>query len=235
MPSSAPTPPSPLPLHDALPICGCFGEFSSTPITGRTLTRSILLAAAALGTVNVAPIKRTALNVPQIEMVLIILAIELAIIAALSDRKSTRLNSSHLGISYAVFCSHPALPSSPTRRASDLRLLRGVQLDPDHRPDADPLHPAGRRSARYRQRRPDQADCVERPSNRDGFDHPGDRARHHRGVVRSEEHTSELQSLRHLVCRLLLPPRPPLFPYTTRFRSAAASGSSARPRSPAGR
>src|SRR5262245_60309652 len=84
MPSSAPTPPSPLPLHDALPICGCFGEFSSTPITGRTLTRSILLAAAALGTVNVAPIKRTALNVPQIEMVLIILAIELAIIAALS-------------------------------------------------------------------------------------------------------------------------------------------------------
>src|SRR5262245_14691753 len=34
---------------------------------------------------------------------------------------------------------------------------------------------------------------------------------------RSEEHTSELQSLRHLVCRLLLP-RPPnstLFPYTT--------------------
>src|SRR5947199_4041954 len=28
--------------------------------------------------------------------------------------------------------------------------------------------------------------------------------RHRRGVVRSEEHTSELQSLRHLVCRLLL-------------------------------
>src|SRR5438045_1084003 len=39
---------------------------------------------------------------------------------------------------------------------------------------------------------------------------------------RSEEHTSELQSLRHLVCRLLLvrrPPRPTLFPYTTLFRS----------------
>src|SRR5437899_2981130 len=40
-------------------------------------------------------------------------------------------------------------------------------------------------------------------------------------VERSEEHTSELQSLRHLVCRLLLrpPPRPTLFPYTTLFRS----------------
>src|ERR1035441_8852883 len=54
---------------------------------------------------------------------------------------------------------------------------------------------------------------------------------------RSEEHTSELQSLRHLVCRLLLekknhrctcsllflmmrrPPRSTLFPYTTLFRS----------------
>src|SRR5258705_2980098 len=54
------------------------------------------------------------------------------------DRKSTRLNSSHLGISYAVFC------------------------------------------------------------------------------LRAEEHTSELQSLRHLVCRLLLEneiPHPPLLDY----------------------
>src|SRR5207244_429210 len=38
---------------------------------------------------------------------------------------------------------------------------------------------------------------------------------------RSEEHTSELQSPDHLVCRLLLPrpPRSTLFPYTTLFRS----------------
>src|SRR5262245_59647046 len=35
-----------------------------------------------------------------------------------TDRKSTRLNSSHLGISYAVFCH--ALPLCPTRRYSDL-------------------------------------------------------------------------------------------------------------------
>src|SRR5690625_1891704 len=44
--------------------------------------------------------------------------------------------------------------------------------------------------------------------------------------LRSEEHTSELQSRGHLVCRLLLekaprPPRAPLFPYTTLFRSAS--------------
>ena len=37
--------------------CGCFGEFSSTPVTGRTIARSILLAVAALGTVNVQPIQ----------------------------------------------------------------------------------------------------------------------------------------------------------------------------------
>src|ERR1035441_9737671 len=45
---------------------------------------------------------------------------------------------------------------------------------------------------------------------------------------RSEEHTSELQSLRHLVCRLLLekigePPRSTLFPYTTLFRSGVGT------------
>src|SRR5438309_9884961 len=38
------------------------------------------------------------------------------------DRKSTRLNSSHSSISYAVFCYSPppALPPFPTRRSSDL-------------------------------------------------------------------------------------------------------------------
>src|SRR5262249_4442808 len=38
-------------------------------------------------------------------------------------------------------------------------------------------------------------------------------------ALRSEEHTSELQSLTNLVCRLRPPPRSTLFPYTTLFRS----------------
>src|SRR5262245_2805000 len=42
---------------------------------------------------------------------------------------------------------------------------------------------------------------------------------HFYAKLRSEEHTSELQSLRHLVCRLLHPPISTLFPYTTLFRS----------------
>src|ERR1035438_6932578 len=44
------------------------------------------------------------------------------------------------------------------------------------------------------------------------------------GAGRSEEHTSELQSLRHLVCR---PPRSTLFPYTTLFRSTSTLKKSA--------
>src|ERR1035441_7689978 len=49
-------------------------------------------------------------------------------------------------------------------------------------------------------------------------------ARCRREPYRSEEHTSEIQSLRQLLCRLLFlmmrrPPRSTLFPYTTLFRS----------------
>src|SRR5437762_2564908 len=42
--------------------------------------------------------------------------------ARLLDRKSTRLNSSHRCISYAVFCHFLSLLSFPTRRSSDLIL-----------------------------------------------------------------------------------------------------------------
>src|ERR1039458_9164966 len=48
---------------------------------------------------------------------------------------------------------------------------------------------------------------------------------------RSEEHTSELRPLRHLVCSLLPDARPPprstLFPYTTLFRSWRRRGKAA--------
>src|SRR5690349_20765827 len=46
------------------------------------------------------------------------------------DRKSTRLNSSHVEISYAVFCHHhPREPHSiPTRRSSDLPKRRPLLL-----------------------------------------------------------------------------------------------------------
>ena len=36
--------------------CGCFGDFSQAPVTGRTIARSALLAAAALATMKLGPI-----------------------------------------------------------------------------------------------------------------------------------------------------------------------------------
>src|SRR5205814_3094804 len=46
--------------------------------------------------------------------------------SVVGDRKSTRLNSSHLGISYAAFClkkknTHFAAPPPPPRQTSDRR------------------------------------------------------------------------------------------------------------------
>src|ERR1035438_5913893 len=103
-----------------------------------------------------------------------------------TDRKSTRLNSSHLGISYAVFSHHKDLHSFPTRRSSD--------LCDNSCTNVITVHP----------------ETMAQIANHQGTDDLG---------YRSEEHTSELQSLRHLVCRLLPPQRSTLFPYPTLFRS----------------
>src|SRR5258705_1043385 len=54
-----------------------------------------------------------------------------------TDRKSTRLNSSHLGISYAVFCLKKK--SNPHRRRSG---DHGPELDWDHVPRS-PVDTAG--------------------------------------------------------------------------------------------
>src|SRR5262245_45030265 len=125
-----------------------------------------------------------------------------------SDRKSTRLNSSHLGISYAVYSAapaisplslHDALPiSRPARRAGPLldraghAHRAGVPARPQLRPALGVL--------RHHELRPG-------PLLWDGGVQRGIAGPRRRGDVRSEEHTSELQSLRHLVCRLLRRPR----------------------------
>src|SRR5256885_11350155 len=65
------------------------------------------------------------------------LALDLIDVRRLADRKSTRLNSSHLVISYAVFClkkknQHPPLPlrrylrHRPARRESEHLLHSGI-------------------------------------------------------------------------------------------------------------
>src|SRR5262245_64917863 len=54
---------------------------------------------------------------------------------AVRDRKSTRLNSSHLGISYAVFC----LKKKIHRKTTTCRSRQGP-ADDTHRHDPDPTH-----------------------------------------------------------------------------------------------
>src|SRR5690349_8700170 len=123
------------------------------------------------------------------------------------DRKSTRLNSSHVEISYAVFClNHPAtselytlslhdaLPISWWRRARLAGAVPpalkesfdrdGYVAVPDVLP-ADLFHELREWLATSlgEARSQQQGDTI---------------------TTRSEEHTSELQSRRDLVCRLLL-------------------------------
>src|SRR5437588_350651 len=123
-----------------------------------------------------------------------------------SDRKSTRLNSSHTVISYAVFCLILRLPRSTLfpyttlfrsvsadgegiKRGVNLGLVPGVKCTCERCSDiaaderfAEHLDDVGglRPFAQLRER----AQAAD--------------------VIRSEEHTSELQSHSDLVCRLLL-------------------------------
>src|SRR6266581_558135 len=126
-----------------------------------------------------------------------------------ADRKSTRLNSSHPSISYAVFClqkhTRGALGRHHRRdRLRDAHALELVDLDASlfflmiRRPPRSTLFPYTTlfRSARPRRRTPSAGRFARARGGRGRGAASGPR--------RSEEHTSELQSPVHLVCRLLL-------------------------------
>src|SRR5690348_17729367 len=88
------------------------------------------------------------------------------------------------------YCNHPDLHSFPTRRSSD---LRGPHLGLARGGDAPGGHWLADRVGDPQHR----AEAIERRK-------AGARRRGGEPVRRSEEHTSELQSPVHLVCRLLL-------------------------------
>src|SRR5271170_633477 len=124
--------------------------------------------------------------------------------SATADRKSTRLNSSHEWISYAVFCLKKKKKTSPGRMVEIPRL--SVLKAPPwkaasfflfflmiRRPPRSTLFPY---TTLFRSGQPD-ADLQRhrcRAGRGTGLAEP----------ARSEEHTSELQSRVDLVCRLLL-------------------------------
>src|SRR5699024_12667190 len=77
-PDPAPSAIYTLSLHDALPICR--GRFADPEALARTIQKAV----------------RASYRLNQV--------VANSVDTVLSDRKSTRLNSSHVSISYAVFC-----------------------------------------------------------------------------------------------------------------------------------
>src|ERR687890_688575 len=141
------------------------------------------------------------------------------------DRKSTRLNSSHANISYAVFClkkkTHSgstrtrarapqttwSAPSRPSASGGGSVMFRGGRAAPGgrsifflmiRRPPRSTLFPYTTlfRSPQHHERQQQLSEIVKMQRRDDPF--------HRLFARRSEEHTSELQSRQYLVCRLLL-------------------------------
>src|SRR5207253_5236661 len=102
LPHPPPTAASTLSLHDALPILGGFGAGSVLGVlAGGALTdrlgprRTILVSMAGSAVLILAILYLH--SYPG-------LLVAVTAVGAVGDRKSTRLNSSHVAISYAVFC-----------------------------------------------------------------------------------------------------------------------------------
>ena len=89
--------------------CGCFGDLSSAPVSLRSIARAALLAAAAAGTINVAPIR---LPPPGAALALRLglLAAEFVLIAALSPEIGAAL----VRLGYSEPCELRLLPAERT-------------------------------------------------------------------------------------------------------------------------
>jgi hypothetical protein len=100
--------------------CGCFGEFSRAPVSGRTMARSAFLAAAALGTIGLPPLRAPHPGADAARL-LAIFAIELAVIALLSPELGEALTR----LGYSEPCELRRLPTVRTlaalRRSSQWR------------------------------------------------------------------------------------------------------------------
>src|SRR5437762_953543 len=132
------------------------------------------------------------------------------------DRKSTRLNSSHRCISYAVFCLNASPPKIHTLSLHDALPISEAKRDAAGARNIDVA--GGQRGLNF----DDAADGVDdaRELQQQAVSGGLDDASAVRGdlrvddIARSEEHTSELQSPMYLVCRLLLERVPPQDPHS---------------------
>ena len=105
--------------------CGCFGEFSTSPVGGRALIRSALLSAAALGTIGLPPLQAPHPGADAARL-LGIFALEFLVIAALSPE----LGEALVRLGYSEPCELRRLPAVRTlaalRRSSQWRRRAGL-------------------------------------------------------------------------------------------------------------
>lgn len=105
--------------------CGCFGDFSTAPVSGRALARSALLAVAALITVGLPPLRPPMPGVAAI-LPLCLFAAELAVIAMLSPEVGEGL----IRLGYSEPCELRVVPAARTvaalRRSSQWRRHAGI-------------------------------------------------------------------------------------------------------------
>jgi hypothetical protein len=105
--------------------CGCFGDFSTAPVSGRTLARSALLAVAALSTIGLRAIRQPHPGGATAEL-LIILGLELLVIGALSPEVGEGL----IRLGYSAPCELRAMPAERTlaalRRSKQWRRHSGL-------------------------------------------------------------------------------------------------------------
>jgi hypothetical protein len=105
--------------------CGCFGEFSTAPVSGRTLARSAFFAIAALATIGLPPLRAPHPGADAARL-LAIFAVELCLIAALSPE----LGEALVRLGYSEPCELRRLPAVRTlaalRRSSQWRKRAGL-------------------------------------------------------------------------------------------------------------
>ena len=105
--------------------CGCFGDFSTAPVSGRTLARSGLLAVAALATLGLRPIEPPASAGAAFELI-IVLGVELLVIGMLSPEVGEGL----IRLGYSEPCELRYMPAARTlaalRRSKSWRRYSGL-------------------------------------------------------------------------------------------------------------
>ena len=92
--------------------CGCFGDFSTTPVSGRTIARSAFLAVAIMSTIGMQAIKVPHTGTAGLELLAIVCA-ELVLLGFLSPEVGEGL----IRLGYSEPCELRVVPSARTLAA----------------------------------------------------------------------------------------------------------------------